>query len=130
VFAIAGHPLPLVRRGDDGRVEEIGSFDGPPLGIEDGVRYQRQTACLRPGDTLVLYTDGLTEARHGEGPLLGDDEAQGCLAACIGLAAADVVRSLVARMHTHLDGKPPDDDVTIVVIEAVRAVPGTPTTPR
>jgi sigma-B regulation protein RsbU (phosphoserine phosphatase) len=66
VMASAGHPLPLIRRAD-GRVEDLShrsgrmlGYDGPPLNLRD-VRFG-----LAPGDLMVFYTDGFTEAREPE----------------------------------------------------------------
>ncbi len=117
-FATAGHPLPLLRRASDGRVEECGACDGPPLGIVEGARYRPQAATLAPGDAVLLYTDGLTEARHGGVELLGEEAVQTCLAECGHLPAQGIVDHLAARVRAHLHGEAPDDDVTILAIVA------------
>ncbi|MCK5378998.1 MAG: SpoIIE family protein phosphatase, partial [Acidobacteria bacterium] len=67
----AGHCPILVRR-CDGRVEQIAS-SGLPLGILDGVTYETESLNLRPGDTVFLYTDGLTEAENPEEEEFGQD---------------------------------------------------------
>ncbi|GAA1353599.1 hypothetical protein GCM10009660_53640 [Catellatospora bangladeshensis] len=61
--ASAGHPLPLLRRGD-GRTTPL-AVGGPVLGVLDEVRHEVAEAALHPGDTLVLYTDGFTEGAGG-----------------------------------------------------------------
>ncbi|NIZ90392.1 PP2C family protein-serine/threonine phosphatase [Kineococcus rubinsiae] len=62
----AGHPLPLLVRPDaDGAPAQVEALGVPNLllGVVGGVRYQASTATLTPGESLVLYTDGVTEAR-------------------------------------------------------------------
>ncbi|GGC06183.1 PP2C family protein-serine/threonine phosphatase [Cellulomonas carbonis] len=74
--ASAGHPAPLVVRGATNgsppTVEGVGASN-LLLGIVNGVRYDAARAGLAPGDSLVLYTDGITEARAPRPVLAGDD---------------------------------------------------------
>jgi serine phosphatase RsbU (regulator of sigma subunit)/anti-sigma regulatory factor (Ser/Thr protein kinase) len=63
--ARAGHPYPLLLRAD-GSTEFLSDAGGPPLGAVGGQTYDEQAVTLRPGDTLVLYTDGLIERRGRE----------------------------------------------------------------
>ncbi len=64
-YANAGHVPPVLFRSSRGEVEWLGE-GGLPLGVEDGTDYKIARIELEPGDTLVFYTDGLTEApRHG-----------------------------------------------------------------
>jgi phosphoserine phosphatase RsbU/P len=66
----AGHPHPVVVRAAGG-VERIGA-GGPPVGLLDGMRYERTTLQLAPGDRLLLMSDGLTEAAGPSGAELGE----------------------------------------------------------
>src|SRR5262249_27921953 len=61
-YACAGHNPPLLLRADRGDVEELSEGGGVPLGILPTRSYGRGTAWLAPGDTVLFYTDGLTEA--------------------------------------------------------------------
>ena len=61
-FARAGHPYPLLIRAD-GSTEFLTEVGGPPLGTVPGQAYDEQTVQLTPGETLLLYTDGLIERR-------------------------------------------------------------------
>ena len=74
--AICGHPLPLLLR--DGKVEEVGEY-GRLAGAFDGETWSTTTVDLRPGDTLVLYTDGVTDT-VGEDGRFGDERLLRCLA--------------------------------------------------
>jgi PAS domain S-box-containing protein len=91
--ACGGHPLPVLRRAS-GRVEEIGA-PGTLLGLALEPSLQDRTAELRRGDTLVLYTDGLTEARA---PLdmWGPEELAAAVAAAPAESPGALVDGLVA----------------------------------
>ena len=68
----AGHPCPLIRR-RDGRLEEFGrSVSGLPLAIMPDYRYEMAETTLEPGETVILYTDGVTDAMNAAGERIGD----------------------------------------------------------
>jgi len=114
----AGHCPVLVRR-CDGRVEQIDS-SGLPLGILDGVTYTTERVCLESGDTVFLYTDGLTEAEDPEEEEFGQARLtdivalspcnQGPQAAC---------RAIFEAVEAHTRGLPLHDDATLVAVQWV-----------
>jgi len=63
-YGSAGHPPALLRRADTGDVIRLGDASGPVLGPLDDVTYTEATVAIRPGDVLVMYTDGLIEHPH------------------------------------------------------------------
>ena len=68
----AGHPCPLIRR-RDGRLEEFGkATSGLPLAIMPGYRYETASTVLEPGETVILYTDGVTDAMNAAGTRWGE----------------------------------------------------------
>lgn len=67
----AGHPPPLLLRAD-GQAAFVGN-GGLPVGLVEAAQYERQTLFLRPGDRLLLYTDGFSEAVMSDGQMLGDE---------------------------------------------------------
>ena len=69
-YASAGHDPPLLRR-SDGRVQELEVENGPAVGIDVPMEYLLAEHYMAPGDTLVLYTDGVTEVETGDGAPLG-----------------------------------------------------------
>jgi len=82
----AGHMPPLLRR-SSGEVVAIGEAEsGLPLGIDDGVVYGQYTCALEPGNSLTLYTDGITEAMNRHGDLYGHER----LWTRLNVAVADV----------------------------------------
>jgi serine phosphatase RsbU (regulator of sigma subunit) len=111
VVSSAGHPLPLVLRSDR-TVEPVGR-PGMLLGYVADPTLTDDEAVLEPGDALVLYTDGITEARTRTG-LLGDERLAALLRACAGLDA-QAIASRLARATLQVQDASPRDDVAIAV---------------
>lgn len=90
---------------------------GPPLGALEGYAYDVETLALAPGDTLVLITDGVTEAMDKQGRLYGRQRLAALLATIApgapATSIADAIRGDVAR---HADGAEPADDLTVMVL--------------
>jgi serine phosphatase RsbU (regulator of sigma subunit) len=111
-FANAGLTPPFVRRRDGQRLELKDS--GVLLGVQDGATYPVTEIELEPGDVLVFYTDGLTEASRG-GEQYGDERLWDVLDRHSHRRAADVVEELMGAVRGWADG--PLDDLTIVVLK-------------
>jgi serine phosphatase RsbU (regulator of sigma subunit) len=72
-LVIAGHMPPILRRGQNA-VEPVGEeISNLPLGVDHDIKYEQGIYPLSPGDSLTLYTDGITEAMNGAGDLYGHD---------------------------------------------------------
>lgn len=110
-----GHPLPLVLRHEDGSVNPVGEY-GTLVGSLPNVSFHDRSIRLRSGDTLVLYTDGVTEAQV-DGAQLGRDGLAGILRSCRDLPAGGVVEQ-VAKAVLH--NRHQRDDVAILAIQATR----------
>jgi phosphoserine phosphatase RsbU/P len=111
-LATGGHPLPLCRRAD-GRVETIGR-PGRFLGMEETASVSESAAILRPGDLVVLYTDGVTEA-HESDAFFGEAGIAAVLAASAGLTAQAVADAVVAAALAFQHGQARDDMAVVVV---------------
>jgi len=112
-YATAGHPPALVR-GPDGEVVWLQEAKGLPLGVTDDTSYTEVDADIAPGSTIVLYTDGLVEAR-------GEHLDQGFarLEASV-LAGTEDLDDLCESVLTGTLADPDvDDDVTLVVLRTV-----------
>ncbi|MEU4923514.1 GAF domain-containing SpoIIE family protein phosphatase [Streptomyces parvus] len=106
----AGHPRPLVLRAD-GSIGEVVS-GGLLLGILDDVSYESHEDFLAPGDTLVLFTDGLTESREADGTYF-ESVLPGRLSALRGSDAAQVAESLARQARAfRASGQ---DDIALLV---------------
>jgi len=111
-LTLAGHPLPLLRRAD-GRVEAVGS-SGTVLGVVQAPRYRVTRHELRPGDSLVFYTDGVTERRDGD-RFLGEEG----LADLVRLAPAEDAAALAAELESAVldfGSLPLADDLAILAV--------------
>ena len=113
-LASGGHPLPLLVEGS-GQVRAVGR-SGLVLGVFDHVDIRDTAFDLRPGQALVLYTDGVTEARGAE-DVFGDDRLGHLVAASAELSAGSIARRIVDEVLTYQGGLP-SDDIAVVVIKA------------
>ena len=113
VSVCAGHPFPLLRRGGDGRLEELG-HGGLPLGVRDELAPEPQTTTLAPGDLLVLYTDGLAEAVNAQAEAFGYERIAALTLP--GGTPQQVHDRILAAFDAHVGDEPLRDDLTLLVI--------------
>lgn len=113
IVSSAGHPSPLIVR-SDGRVEEITGVGGI-IGLFEDVVIEHETTHLQPADMLVLYTDGVLEARDAQGEFFGDERLQELLAGCAGMDAAEVARR-IEDAAIAFQNDVPRDDIAILVV--------------
>jgi len=112
-YANAGHTPPLWIR--SGGVEELNETD-LLLGVVTHAEYLGRSFQLAPGDALVLFTDGLSEAENAGGEELGGVLLQQKLAAVHGMAADAITRTVEEVVLAHSGDRPLADDVTLVVV--------------
>ncbi len=110
-YACAGHPPPRVKR--DGAITGLDQIGGVPLGLIAEERYEDHCVELHPGDTLLFYTDGITEAFSPQGELFDVERLDAILAQTHDSAQA-LVDAVVAAVERHTGGAVPLDDRTIV----------------
>ena len=116
-YARAGHNPPLVKNaGSGGAVTRLDSVGGIPLGIADEVKYEDSVVQLRPGQTIVMYTDGITEAMNPQREMFGVEGIERALQICSGEPAC-VVNSINTALRDHENGVRPNDDQTIVALK-------------
>jgi len=111
----AGHPAPLLVR-PDGPVEEVGPT-GRVLGVFDDAELGDGSLRLMPGEALVLYTDGVTEARSPAGDFFGDERLHRLLRSCSGLDAAGIATRIKNVVLDFQEGYP-RDDLAVLVLRA------------
>ena len=109
----AGHPPALVLR-RSGEIDEIPT-SGVSLNLLDDATYDTLEVRLDPGDTLVLYTDGITEAR-GADDLFGDDGLRRTLAGLAGLRPPAIVEAVAVTVSDHL-GDRQHDDIALLAVQ-------------
>ncbi|MEU8137564.1 PP2C family protein-serine/threonine phosphatase [Streptodolium elevatio] len=115
----AGHPAPLIVR-HDGTVEEAATV-GTLIGALPETRSTTAEAALRPGETCLLFTDGVTEARGGPlgDTMFGDERLRTALGECAGMPAEAVVERIQMLVAEWLDGNR-HDDIAVMAITAPR----------
>jgi serine phosphatase RsbU (regulator of sigma subunit) len=120
-YCNAGHEAPWVVRPTTGAVERLEGGGGPPLCVLEGFDYETATAQLEPGDTVLLVTDGLTEALDPHGDLFGMPRVAALVADAAQAPArsepAQLVADLVAALRTFREPVEPADDVTLLAVQ-------------
>lgn len=124
-YVSAGHP-PALRVGADGYTAL--RQGGPVLGPVEKVSYRRTSARLEVGETLVLYSDGITERRSPGGDLYGEERLAADVAAAAGQALASTLAEVVERVRAFGGGAPWGDDLTLVLLRR-RDPPSSPAGP-
>ncbi|HVN75519.1 MAG TPA: SpoIIE family protein phosphatase [Thermoanaerobaculaceae bacterium] len=109
----AGHCPPLVVGA--GGITAVDPT-GLPVGTFYSTAYASRTLTLGPGDSLVLYTDGLTEARNRADAEYGVQRLTRTLARTHGLAPRDLVVTCLEDLAAHMDGAPRRDDLTVMAL--------------
>jgi integral membrane sensor domain MASE1/serine phosphatase RsbU (regulator of sigma subunit) len=112
IFSLAGHPLPLVVR-SNGAVEQLGEA-GNLLGAIPDPLLSDHRAILGPGDAVLLYTDGLTDA-YAPGRIVSVEELTETLTSYAGRPAGEIAAG-VQRIVLDENGAGPRDDITVVVL--------------
>ena len=115
-YANAGHNPPLVLR-TNGTVETLDST-GIVLGLLGMAQYGEGSTRLDPGDRVILFSDGVTEATSRAAPddEFGEDRLVACLAASRGSASAQIDH-ILQTLAAFTQGAPPHDDVTLVIAQ-------------
>jgi phosphoserine phosphatase RsbU/P len=115
----AGHDAPAVYRAKDGSIEMI-KPPGMAVGIDSGRAFNRVTAdfsvSLEPGDCLVFYTDGVTEALNRGGDEFGLEAMKKAIQASAPEGAAAIVRRVADDVKAFVGDHPQHDDITLIAI--------------
>ncbi|MFM7084675.1 MAG: PP2C family protein-serine/threonine phosphatase [Hyphomicrobium sp.] len=118
-FANGGHLLPKIIR-TNARVETMPSCGGIALGILDDQKYLNSKACLQPGDTLFLYTDGVTEAFNPEGEQFGDNRLDVALSEHNFVSAECMAAHILNKVTEFAHELEQADDTTTLVLRRTR----------
>jgi sigma-B regulation protein RsbU (phosphoserine phosphatase) len=106
----AAHPEPLVRT-------------SMPLGIDPDLSYAQATVNLAPGDLLLMYTDGVTEARDPQGEQYGQARLEASLSGRRGAASLELLAGLEQELSAFVAGAMVEDDITLVAVRRLAESP-------
>jgi serine phosphatase RsbU (regulator of sigma subunit) len=115
-YSLAGHIPPSVGRAAENKVERLFK-GGPVIGILPKVRLSDTRLTFAPGDVLVAYTDGLTEAFDKQGQQFGEQRLHETVSDHKKKSAKKVLDSIEHRLHTFIGGASQSDDITLLVMK-------------
>lgn len=113
-YAVAGHLPPLHVSG--GAVTPLARTHGIGLCLRPDFAYDARTVTLAPGDTLLLYTDGVTEAADHYRALFSNEGLRACLEAAPDENPGAIVGGVLRAIETFADGAPQADDITLLAL--------------
>jgi phosphoserine phosphatase RsbU/P len=115
IYANGGHNPPFLVRSAES-AEMTGTPSGPALGIIPGSAYTNQSLSMAPGDVLVLYTDGITEAMNPANELYGEDRLSDYIRERFESPAIEIIDGLSRSVNDFADGAEQSDDITALVV--------------
>lgn len=114
-YANAGHDAPMLKWAE-GHVRPLTLGSGPAIGIEAVVDYPLEEISLAPGDTLVLFTDGVTDAEAHDGSMFGSERLQALLRRAPADDPAALVKLVVDTVAAHAPDFHATDDLTVMAV--------------
>jgi sigma-B regulation protein RsbU (phosphoserine phosphatase) len=114
-YCNAGHNPPYIFS-PDGRVRSLSERCGPMLGVAEGFQYQMRSTEMRPGEGLLVFTDGVTEAGNKQGEFYEESRLEAYLAAHAAEPVEQLVRGLNAEVERFESGAARGDDVTVLAL--------------
>jgi sigma-B regulation protein RsbU (phosphoserine phosphatase) len=121
-YSNAGHNPPLLRTAAGDVRYLTPAVSGMACGVMEDMCYETETVTLRPSDTFILYTDGVTEAMDAAGEVYADDKLLK-VAADLPESAQKMVDTIVASVDAHANGADQSDDITVLALRYRGALP-------
>ena len=119
-YASAGHDSPFVLGGGTG-LRQLVTEGGPPLGAVEDFRFPIDHDRIEPGEVLLLFTDGITEAENADHTLYSSDRLAKALAAAATVDAQHVVAAVIDDVSRFVGGAEQADDMTVLALRRVGA---------
>ena len=122
-YCNAGHNAPVVITGSKAQVETLPTIPNLPIGILSGYSYISQTATMQRGDSLFLYTDGLTEAENVKAELFGEDRMMEVLRTFNANRSSQaghsqqMVEQMLDAVHAYVGKAEQSDDLTMLALK-------------
>ena len=114
-YASAGHDAPFVLGGGSS-LRRLATEGGPPLGVVDPFRFPVERGRIAPGEVLLLFTDGVTEAQNAEGVLYSAERLTALLQTVPVADAERVIAAVVADLRRFVGGAEQADDITLLAV--------------
>lgn len=114
-YSSAGHPPAILVHGRGGKTQWLECEAGYPLGIVPDANFGAGSVSLAPGDTIVIYSDGLTDAQNPADEMFGDERLKDVVREVGDRNTEEVLDALRSRTLQHMNGKEPIDDMTVVI---------------
>ena len=115
VYCNAGHNPPCVLK--NGTVETLPISTNPMVGAVDGVNYQENKLKLENGETLVMFTDGVTEAMNSSFEEYGDERLNGVLENIDASSCQDMINVIKSDVANYTEGAEQSDDITLLILK-------------
>ena len=115
-YVNGGHNPPVLVPADGGPCQRL-LPTGPMVGLLPGVTFKEGRATMHPGDTLIIFTDGVVEAENLAGEELGDEALAETVRELPEASADELFEALLTKTFRHMEGGGFKDDVTLVVIK-------------
>ncbi|MCY4446491.1 MAG: SpoIIE family protein phosphatase [Rhodobacteraceae bacterium] len=112
-YANGGHNPPILAK-KDGSIDYIKMPRGIALGMFSGFFFDTNQLQLEDGDTLILYTDGLTEAQNADGDLFGEERLLDVVKSSLGESDDIFMENIIDSVHEFSKGEPQTDDMTFL----------------
>ncbi len=122
-YASAGHPPAFLTNPDTKASRWLESEAGYPLGIVKDATFSEVTVRLDPRDTIVIYSDGVTDAQDPNHQLFGEQRLETVVKAAAKLAPSGLLEEIQSAAVHHMYGKDPIDDMTLVIVRFDPLVP-------
>jgi len=114
-YASAGHPPSLIVRAATGTIERLENANFP-IGLFSGAPFASDSVKLEPGDSLVIYSDGITEAQNVDDQFFGEPRLLEVLKGCARRRAAEICDRVMNAINTFVGRAPQADDITLVIL--------------
>jgi sigma-B regulation protein RsbU (phosphoserine phosphatase) len=115
-YTNGGHNPPMILRGAEAIRLDAG---GPPVGLFRPAQYEQSEVQLEPGDLLVLFTDGISEAENPAQDEWGEEALMAAARACDGISPAEAIERILRAADEFAAGAPQHDDMTLVVARVI-----------
>jgi sigma-B regulation protein RsbU (phosphoserine phosphatase) len=116
-YSNAGHNEPLLFSEDPSRSARPLKIGGTLLGIFQDFPFQEETTPLNPGDLLLVYSDGITEAMNAKDEEFGEKRLMAVVRENWGDSSSELIEKIVTAVKMHAGDTPQSDDITLVVVK-------------